>query len=347
MTRMGDHSRPAAAGRVPRRAMFSVWAVFLSMAGCTMTFQVYHSIHYGRMPWELAVLYGVVPLAISIGVLDFVAEWEDAPKWASPSAYVITAGSMFLSAAATGSVVLHAAPGHLSGLFGVLLDWAALLAIRFILTAPRKARTKAAEEAARQEAAERAEAGELARALAELDRARSALDGTQSARAEAERDAAAMRAEAGRLAATASQANEAVTSLRADLEAAARTAGEEATARAEAERQAAQANAKAATLARKLDAQPGTALARKSAGKNAQKGDAVQRESGVPEDVGARAEALMILANEPGISGAQLGERCGMSKRWGQDLRKSLAQTAPHGIDIGGITEAGPEASRD
>lgn len=45
----------------------------------------------------------------------------------------------------------------------------------------------------------------------------------------------------------------------------------------------------------------------------------------VPQDVDAQAEALAILAGEPGISGAQLGRRVGRSERWGQDLKKKLA----------------------
>jgi hypothetical protein len=52
--------------------------------------------------------------------------------------------------------------------------------------------------------------------------------------------------------------------------------------------------------------------------------------------VDARAEALLILANEPGISGAQLGERCGKSERWGQLLKKQLAGSV-----------SGPEAAND
>jgi hypothetical protein len=190
----------AAAGRVSGRAMFSAWAVFLSMAGTTMTFQVFHAIRYGAMPWELAVLYGVVPLAISVGVLDFVAEWEDSPTWASWAAYMITGGAMFLSAAATGTVVLHAAPPRLSGLFGLLLDAAALLSIRFILTAPRTARLKAAQEGAERAAAELAHAemeeGLRRELAAERDahaasarQLREELEAERHARTEAEREA--------------------------------------------------------------------------------------------------------------------------------------------------------------
>lgn len=182
MSHMGDHSRSAEAGRVPRRAMFSAWSVFLSMAGTTMTFQVYHSIKVGQMPWPLAVLEGVVPLGVSIGVLEYVAVWKSQLTWA---AYVITAGAMYMSAVATGAVVVHAAPPHMSGLFGVLLDAAALLSIRFILTAPRAAREKAEAEASEADRLSRKLAEVTASATAEITGLREAASASEAGRAEA------------------------------------------------------------------------------------------------------------------------------------------------------------------
>ena len=38
----------------------------------------------------------------------------------------------------------------------------------------------------------------------------------------------------------------------------------------------------------------------------------------------AREDADKILAAEPGISGAQLAERVGMSERWGQEHKKQF-----------------------
>ena len=119
------------------RARVSAWLVFISMAGTTMSFQVYHSVKHGYMPWPLAVLYGIVPLFVSMLVIEFVSRWNDAPKWAHPSAYLLIGGAMYLSATATGAVVLHAAPNHSSLLFGLLLDGAAILAARFLMTAAR------------------------------------------------------------------------------------------------------------------------------------------------------------------------------------------------------------------
>lgn len=295
MSGMGEHGKPprvrsTARGGPLRRAWIAAWLVFLSMAATTMTFQVFHAIKYGAMPWPLAVLEGIVPLAISIGVLEVVSAWEDARWWAHLAAYLITAGGMFMSAAATGAVVLQAAPPHMSGLFGVLLDGAALLAIHFILTGPRAADERMAQEAAQLAATERAEAGERASLRRELH----AVRGVHETE---------------------------LRDLRDVLEAAQ-------LARTEAERQAEQAEAKAASFARKLERNSGpkgTRNAGPAKGRNAPA-------TAVPSDVDARAEALRILADNPDISGAKLGEMCGKSERWGQ-LRKS--ELASHVTDGG------------
>jgi hypothetical protein len=170
---MGKHSPTEAAGK---RARACAWLVFISMAGTTMSFQVYHSIRHGNMPWPLAVLYGVVPLFISMLVIEVVSGWEDAPKWVRWAAYLIIGGAMYLSAAATGAVVLRAAPPHSSLLFGLLLDGAAILAARFLMTATRKAAIAELASALAALAAERearAEAGAFADGLRdECDQAR-------------------------------------------------------------------------------------------------------------------------------------------------------------------------------
>lgn len=177
------------------RAKAAAWMVALSMAATTMAFQVYHSIIYGRMPWELAVLFGVVPLVISVLVLEFVAQWEQAGWWAKSAAYLIMGGAMYLSAASTGDVVFHAAPVHMSWLFGVLLDGAALLAVHFILNGPRAAdiaRAAAAETAARSKReAELLAAAEAARTAhtADVSALREELETERAARESAQREA--------------------------------------------------------------------------------------------------------------------------------------------------------------
>jgi hypothetical protein len=60
----------------------------------------------------------------------------------------------------------------------------------------------------------------------------------------------------------------------------------------------------------------------------------------VPADVDARAEALAILADEPGISGAQLGLRVGLTERWGQKFKAAMAVPSPDTGPIGRISDA-------
>jgi hypothetical protein len=118
------------------------------------------------------------------------------------------------------------------------------------------------------------------------------------------------------------------TSLRAALEA-------EQVARNEAQRQAAEAAARAATLERKLAATGGAKRGRNAGAKKpataARSKGANDPAAKVPDDVDARAEALAILDAEPGISGAKLGLRVGMSERWGQLLKSELATVPPGG----------------
>ena len=276
MPRMGKHSPAEAASKRARRC---AWLVFISMAGTTMSFQVYHSVEHGHMPWPLAGLYGIVPLFISMLVIEVVSGWDDAPKWVRPAAYLIIGGAMYLSAAATGAVVLRAAPRHSSLLFGLLLDGAAILAARFLMTAAKMT------------------------AAAERNALEAALEAERAARqsAEAERDTARQ---------------------------------DEAAARAE-------------VLARQLadtsDTRPGTA-GRRGSGTTARqparhKGGTAARRSAAkdPEaqaaEVVTHAEAELILAAEPDISGSELGRRLGTTPGYGRTLKRKLAPVAPGGED--------------
>ena len=88
-----------------------------------------------------------------------------------------------------------------------------------------------------------------------------------------------------------------------------------------AQNEAAQAAQENEILARKLDA---AGRARKRANQS-RSGRATARETQMTKDVDARTKALSVLAAEPGISGAALGPRVGMSKRWGQLHKDELA----------------------
>lgn len=178
------------------------------------------------------------------------------------------------------------------------------------------AAVRAAEKAARKAAELRAEADERTALRGEIAGLRAAHAGDLQAAAEDLAAALAAREtaeqEAARLSAAEADRDDAVTAREAAE--AAREAAE--AARAEAEQQAAKAAAEAARLARKL----GTPAGGKDAGKGRKTSAAA-----VPSDFDAHAEALEIYLKDPGISGAELARKTGMSERWGQDRKKEFA----------------------
>jgi hypothetical protein len=322
MASMGQHE---AAGTPLRRAHRAAWAVFLGMAGTTMTFQVYHAVTRGQMPWELAVLYGVVPLAISIGVLDFASKWHSA--LAQAGAYTVTAGAMFLSASATGAVTGHAAPSHGQLLFGGLMDAAALLAVRFIMSGPTAAqavaavvareaellRQRDAERSAREqaEAAGRAALTDLkARADAELAKRdaawREEMTALRAALGTAEEDLAAARSEAEKSVAR-------VTVLERKLEASGRKrrAGNGGTG----------SGSRAGSGSRKPEAVPGPDAAKPVPG-------------GVPEaPADLDAESAVLWYVDQGLSASAAGIAAGLSDSRGRQIVRKLTAPAPAGVD--------------
>lgn len=164
--------------------------------------------------------------------------------------------------------------------------------------------------------------------LRQLDREDAEREAKRAAAAD--RQAAIERAEADErtaLRAALADAEAVVEPLRSELEAA---RGE-----------LARMTAKTEMLERKLDVvsrrgKSRNARAKNGAGSPRSKGTR-SHETEVPNDVDARAEAMAILDTEPGISGAELGERVGKSKRWGQLLKSSLASaSAPTDIVDGG-----------
>lgn len=293
MTDMGNGQHEAA-GAGLRRARTAAWIVTVVMGGTTMAFQVYHAVKFGHMPWELAVLYGIVPLLIALLVLEIVAEWREAPWPAKAAAYAIMAAAMFLSASATGAVVLHAAPGHFSLLPGALLDAAELLAAFFILNGPSAAQAIAA--AARREA-------EL---LGRADAERSAREQAEAAHQAAVSD---LRARAG-----------------AEIEARDRALADAAQALAAARSDAEKAAAKTAVLERKLGGP-----ARRSRTAPARTGTAPRSsaETASEDDVELEARALKLLATDLDMSGAELARQLGVSEGYGRKLRRRLGPDRP------------------
>jgi hypothetical protein len=167
MSPVGDHSGHSEAGAPLRRAHRAAWFTFIFMAGTTMTFQTYHSVETGQMPWPLAALFGVAAFILAIMVLEFAR--HSPSRWVRGGAYALTAGAMYLSASATGDVVLHAAPPHASLLFGFLMDGAAILAIHFIFNGPTAAQAVAAVTQREAELLAKANAERSSREQSEAD----------------------------------------------------------------------------------------------------------------------------------------------------------------------------------
>lgn len=325
MSGMGQHSEHYAAGAPLRRARASAWIVTVAMGGTTMAFQVYHSVKFGHMPWELAVLYGIVPLLIAVLVLEIVAEWRDAPWPAKAGAYLIMGAAMFLSASATGSVVLHAAPAHWSLLFGALLDGAELLAAYFIMNGPAVAQAVAAVAAREAELLGQAAAERSAREQAEAVHARETED------LRAELAAAAEAAE--RQMAEARRVHQMTVSVLEERVNAARSEAETATARAEAS-------------ARKLAAATGPRKAgngpRKPAGNSARKPEPVPAEAAAvnPDDLPGNWDALdtearVLALVDKGYSASKAGLAAGVTDARGRQIARmarDLTTTAPQDV---------------
>lgn len=320
MTDMSRHSEHYAAGAPLRRARVAAWTVFLSMAGTTMAFQVFHSIKYGAMPWPLAALYGTVPLLISICILEIVAEWTGAPWWAKTAAYAIMGGSMFMSASATGDIVLHAAPAHMSLLFGFLLDAAALLAVHFILNGPAAAHAVAAVDRKVAELHTAVAAERSAREHAEVAHRARVCELEAQADADLAASAAGHEAELNLVRTELTGALDAEREVRENLEtslAGARSDAEAATARAE-------------RLERKLGGPR-----RRSAGSTARTGTGPKGSTGTgggtapDDDLDLEARALKLLATDLDMSGAELARQLGVTEGYGRKLRRRLTGDRP------------------
>lgn len=212
----------------------------------------------------------------------------------------------------------------------VLALIAVLVHLRQVDREEAEAEQEAAVRAEREAAVLRAEADERTALRAEiagmreahaaaLDAAGENLDAERAARETAEQEAA-------RLAAAVSERDDAV----AAMEAAQAAAEAAEAARSEAARQAAESAEKIESLNRRL-ARLGGAKGRSTGTGESRK----NRDTTVPSDFDAQAAALSILAEEPGISGAKLAERVGMSERWGQAFKKQLATRATGGEETG------------
>jgi len=146
-----SHARKAMASRPHDR--IAAWLV-LAFAGTTMVaFNMWHAIH-GGIPFVLAILYGLAPVVLAMGLSHMVAAYRGG-WFMKGTTFAIMLGAMILSIRATGYVVKPAS-GNLWPLFGIVTDSAALLALQVILSPESRAAAKAARKAAGEAAAEAA-----------------------------------------------------------------------------------------------------------------------------------------------------------------------------------------------
>jgi hypothetical protein len=129
-------------------AVFAAWAVLVGMGGTSVTYNVYHAVHHGSMNLGLALLYGIAPVFAAALLSHIVAE-HDGGRFLQAVTFAVMLGAMTLSIGATASVVEPASGPWMQWLFGAVLDAAALVALRVILSGrKRKAEAVAAMEAA-------------------------------------------------------------------------------------------------------------------------------------------------------------------------------------------------------
>jgi hypothetical protein len=155
MTDMPDHARTA-----PKQssATTAAWAVLIGMGGTTVTYNIFHAVHHGPMPKSLALplglLYGIAPVFAAMCLSHLVAA-RKGDHIMQGLAFAVMLGAMGLSIGAVGTVVRPVAGPYLCWLFGAVLDAAALIALRMLLSGhERKAAEATALEAAERAAAE-------------------------------------------------------------------------------------------------------------------------------------------------------------------------------------------------
>jgi len=137
------HARKDVAPRPHDR--IAAWLV-LAFAGTTMVaFNMWHAIH-GGIPLVLAVLYGLAPVVLALGLSHVVAAYRGG-WFMKGTTFIIMLGAMILSVRATGYVV-KPATGNLWPLFGAVTDAAALMALQVILSPESRAAAKAARKTA-------------------------------------------------------------------------------------------------------------------------------------------------------------------------------------------------------
>jgi len=283
-----QHARPA---RERDTTIAAAWAILICLGGTQVTFNVASALRHSTLS-PVPVLAGLGPVLAAV-LLSHLAASRRAQAWFRVAITLVMLCSMAVSIGATVEVTTPVfAAWWRAVLFGIVLDAASLLALWFIMDRHgEKAAAAAAVELARAEGA---------RAVAD---AREAAG--KAAAAEAE------------LAAFRDQSQAELSAVQAELTA---------------------ATARASALNDALKSRRGSPPKRtRSSPPNRRAGSPVNPRAGspvnsdasspLPGDVDTQAAALSILAEKPGISGAELGAHLGVSKSYGCRLKRELAES--------------------
>ena len=277
-----------ATASTPRSVLAAAWAVMLGGGGTNIAFNVYHAVHWGNLALGFALLYGLVPVFISMCQSHIVAEHRGAGTTVKVITFALMTAAMANSAGSTATVLRPTAGPVLCWLFPVTLDAGALVALYVILNY----RSRQAAEAD------------------EIERARTAVGEAAARAAQADADAAAVR---GQLAAERAAAAE---QLAAEQDRAASIAADLAAVRAElqavrdAERERRRRGTKSGTR--------GGTKRRSTAGTGG-------GTNGGTDDLSIELRAFEIVAARPTINGTELAQELGVSDGYGRRLRRQVA----------------------
>lgn len=124
-----------------RHGAVAAWLVLISMGGTNLTFNIYHALqgadHGHALAIGLAFLYGVIPVAASLGLSHMVAAYEGS-GWMRGIAFTVMVCAMSLSVEATAVTIKPVAGPEMCWVFPGVVDTAALVALRFVIGSLKK-----------------------------------------------------------------------------------------------------------------------------------------------------------------------------------------------------------------
>ena len=138
-------SAPTVTGQPKREKDVAGWAVLVGAGVTTICFNIYHSTHKGNLATLLAVLLGLAPVGLAMGLSHMGVRHRSNP-WMMAAMFAVMIGAMALSMGAVAAVVRPTTGPYLCWLFGAVLDSAALLALWGIISDPKAVAPKGAPE---------------------------------------------------------------------------------------------------------------------------------------------------------------------------------------------------------